>query len=100
MLCLSELHRKKFFSRIAQRISRSVPRGGIALEDLCDDRLAARLHSRSVVSHFSSAKTTEPIYLQSDFDCAEGGRGGSQRPAAMCRRHARRIHPASRPSRM
>ena len=41
-------------------------------------------------------EAAEPIYFQSNFDCAEGGSGCAQRATAVCRGNASRVHPASR----
>ncbi len=96
VLRLSELHGQEFFRGLAAGIQGADRRAGIALEDLCDDRLASGLCDGSRSSDQRDGEVAEPVHFESNLDRAEGRGRCAEGAAGMRARDAARVHPAAR----
>ena len=67
-----------------------------AVEDLCDDGMAAGICAGAGGGVSRDAETAEPVDFESDFHRAEGCGGGPERPAGVRGRNAPRVHQAAR----
>ena len=84
VLRLSELHRQEFFRGSAARLQRANGGAGLALEDLCHDRLAPGICVVARIGYQCNGEIAEPVNLESNVDCAEGRRGRSKGTTGMC----------------
>ena len=76
-------------------------RGRLALENICDDRLARRLRPGSQAADGRHDQDSEPVHLQPHVHRAIRGAGGAHRPHGFGSGDARRIRaaPAAHPCR-
>ncbi len=74
---------KNFSVGSLARIQRANGGAGVALENVRDDRLAAGICPGACGGDQRDGETAESVDFESDFDCAEGRRGGTQGTAGM-----------------
>ena len=68
---------------------------GFALEDLCDDGMAAGICDGSRGGDQRNGEAAEPVDLESNIDRAESGRCGAQGVAGLCGTDAPRVYRVS-----
>src|SRR5580693_5341949 len=96
MLRLPQLLREEFLGGLATRVQGTLCRPRFALEDLRDDRMAPGLRDGSGGSHQRHGQAAEPVDVEPDVDCAEGGGRRAERTAGVRRADAPGVHTTSR----
>src|SRR5215472_17121952 len=96
MLRVPELHRTTVLGRRSSSGEGPAADRRLALKDLCHDRMASGLSTRSGADRERDEQAPKPEHLKSDFDRAEGGGSGVERFAAVCGGYARRLYSSAR----
>src|SRR3984885_1934477 len=97
MLRISELHREEFFCRVAAGIQGTNGCAGVAVENLCHDRVAAGIRAGTGGGGERDGEIAKPVDFESDVDFAEGSLGYAEGAAGVRGTDAAGVHRSARP---